>query len=85
MGEFILLVVWETIAVKFKLQPSLPKQDLEHDKYYEDSWEDEEYECLPYVENDAISSAFSYARYTMGMKNSSIWFEDQFNITVFSQ
>ena len=66
------------IGESYKLQPSLLKQELEHDEVYEDTWEEKENEWLPYVKNDVLSTAFCYARYTMrmeelknfGMKNS---------------
>ena len=36
---------------------------MEHDEIYEDTWGEEEDEWLPYVKNDVLSTAFSYARY----------------------
>ena len=56
------------IGESYKLQPSVLKQDLEHDETYEDTWEAKENDWLPYVKNDVLSTAFSYARYTMGME-----------------
>ena len=56
------------IGEGYKLQPSLLKQDLEHDEIYEDTWEARENEWLPYVKNDVLSIAFCYASYKMGMK-----------------
>ena len=41
---------------------------MEHDEIYEDTWEAEENEWLPYVKNDVLSTAFCYGRYTMGME-----------------
>ena len=41
---------------------------MEHDKIYEDTWEERENECLLYVKNDVFSTAFCYARYTMGIE-----------------
>ena len=41
---------------------------MDHDEIYEDIWEEKENEWLPYVKNDALSTAFCYARYTMGME-----------------
>ena len=52
----------------YKPQPPLLKQDLERDEIYEDTWEEKENETLPYVKNDVISTAFCYARYTMGVE-----------------
>ena len=56
------------IGENYKLQPSLIKQYLEHDEIYEDTWEEKENEWLLYVRNDVLSTAFCYARYTMGME-----------------
>ena len=41
---------------------------MEHDEIYEATWETRENEWLPYVKNDMLSTAFCYARYTMGME-----------------
>ena len=56
------------IGESYKLQESLLKKELEHDEIYEDTWEARENEWLPYVKNDVLSTAFCYARYTMGME-----------------
>ena len=56
------------IGGRCKLQPSLLKQEMEHDEFSEDTWEEKENEWLPYVKNDLLSTAFCYARYTMGME-----------------
>ena len=56
------------IGESYKLQESLLKKELEHDDIYEDTWEEKENEWLPYVKNDVLSTAFCYARYTMGME-----------------
>ena len=56
------------IGESYKLQESLLKKELEHDEIYEDTWEEKENEWLPYVKNDVLSTAFCYARYTMGME-----------------
>ena len=50
------------------MQPSLLKQKTEHVETHEDTWEERENEWLPYVKNDVLSTAFCYARYTMGME-----------------
>ena len=52
----------------YKLQKSLLKQKLEHDEFIEDNWEEKENEWLPYLKNDVLSTAFSYARYSKGME-----------------
>ena len=56
------------IGESYKLQESLLKKELELDEIYENSWEEKENEWLPYVKNDVLSTAFCYARYTMGME-----------------
>ena len=56
------------IGESYKLQESLLKKELEHDEIYEDTYEAKENEWLPYVKNDVLSTAFCYARYTMGME-----------------
>ena len=55
------------IGERYRLQPSLLKQELEHDEIYEDIWAEKENEWLPYVKSDVLSTAFCNARYTMGM------------------
>ena len=49
----------------YKLQSCLLKQELEHDDFFEDTWEARKNEWLPYVKNDVLSTAFCYARYTL--------------------
>ena len=56
------------IGESYKLQLPLLKQEMEHDEIYEDTWEGKENEWLTYVKNDALSTAFCYAKYTMGME-----------------
>ena len=56
------------IGESYKLQENLLKKELEHDEIYEDTWEEKENEWLPYVKDDVLSTAFCYARYTMGME-----------------
>ena len=56
------------IGESYKLQENLLKKELEHDKIYEDTWEEREDEWLPYVKKDVLSTAFCYVRYTMGME-----------------
>ena len=51
---------------------------MDHVEPNEDAWEDKEHKWLPYLENDVLSTAFSYARDQkcieeltgFGMKNS---------------
>ena len=56
------------MGISYKVQLSLLKQELEREEVYEDTWESKENEWLPYVKNDVLSTAFCYARYTMGME-----------------
>ena len=58
----------KNIGKSYKLQPCLLKQELEHDEIFEDNWEEKEIEWLPYLKNDVLSTAFSYARYSKGME-----------------
>ena len=53
---------------RYKLQPCLLKQELEHDEIFEDNWEETENEWLPSLKNDVLSTAFSYARYSKRME-----------------
>ena len=58
----------KNIGKSYKLQPCLLKQELEHDEIIEDNWEEKENHWLPYLKNDVLSTAFSYARYSKGME-----------------
>ena len=66
------------IGKSFTLQQSSLKKEMDQDEIYEDTWEDKEHECLPYLKNDVLLTAFSYAKYSksmeeltgFGMKNS---------------
>ena len=58
----------KNIGKCFKLKSCLFKQESELDEIYEDTWENEENEWLPYLKNDVLSTAFSYAIYTMAME-----------------
>ena len=60
------------IGESYKLQLGLLKQELEHDEIYEDTWEAKKNEWLTYGKNDVLSTAFCFARYTMGMKNQQV-------------
>ena len=55
------------IRKSYNLQEKLPKKELEHDEIFEDTWEEKEKEWLPYLKNDVLSTAFSYARCSKGM------------------
>ena len=69
-----------------KLQESLLRKEIEHDEIYEDIREAKEKEWLPYVKNDVLSTAFCYARYTMGMEElTNFGMKKEFNFTVVSE
>ena len=40
---------------------------MNHDEVDENNWRDKRNEWLPYVENDVLCTAFSYARYCRAM------------------
>ena len=46
--------ILKKIGESYKPQPSLSKQELEHDEFYEDTWEVKENEWLHYVKNDVL-------------------------------
>ena len=48
----------------FKLQRELLKTEMDHDEIDGDNYSDKIKEWLPYVKNDVLCTAFSYARYT---------------------
>ena len=56
--------MFKKIGTSYKLQPNLLKQEMEHDEI----WEASEHDWLPYAKNDVISTAFYYARYTLGLE-----------------
>ena len=58
----------KNIGENYKLQICLLEQELEHDEIDEDNWEEKEQEWLPYLKNDVLPTAHSYAGYTMGME-----------------
>ena len=58
----------KNIGKSYKLKPCLLKQELEHDEIVEDNWEEKESQWLPYLNNDVLSKAFSYARFSKGME-----------------
>ena len=54
----------KNIGKSYKIQPRLLKQELEDNEIFEDNCEIKENEWLPYLKNDVLSTAFSYARYS---------------------
>ena len=59
--------IFKKIRQSYELQSCLLKQELEQDEIYDETWKAREHEWLPYVKNDLLSTAFCYARYTIGM------------------
>ena len=51
----------------FKLQKELLKTEMNHNEVAGDNYKDKINEWLPYVENDVLCTAFSYARYIKAM------------------
>ena len=51
----------------FELQKELLKTAIIHNEVYSDTWKDKKSEWLPYVKNDVLCTAFSYARYIKAM------------------
>ena len=47
----------------FRLQKELLKTEMNHDEVDGDKYKDKKKEWLPYVRNDVLCTAFSYARY----------------------
>ena len=52
----------------FELPKELSKTEINHDEVYSDTWKDNKSEWLPYVKNDVLCTAFSYARYIKAME-----------------
>ena len=52
----------------FKLPKELLKSDMNHDEIDENIWRDKKDEWLPYVKNDVLCTAYSYARYCGAMQ-----------------
>ena len=52
----------------FKLQKDLLKTEMNHDDVDGDNYKDKIDEWLPYVKNDVLCTAFSYARYIKAMQ-----------------
>ena len=52
----------------FELQKELLKTEFNHNEVYSDTWKDKKSEWLPYVKNDVLCTAYSYARYIKAME-----------------
>ena len=58
----------EKIRKDFKLQKEILKTEKNHDEIDENNWSDKKDECVDYVKNDVLCTAFSYARYSKAME-----------------
>ena len=56
-----------------KLQKELLKTERKHDKIYADTWTDKKHEWVDYVKNDVLCTAFSYARYSKAMEETTVF------------
>ena len=56
------------IGKTFKLPKELLKTELDHDGIDGNIWSDKKDEWLPYVKNDLLCTAYSYARHIKAMK-----------------
>ena len=52
----------------FKLPKELLKTEMNHDEIDENNWRDKKDEWLPYVKNDVLCTAYSYARYIKALE-----------------
>ena len=52
----------------FRLPKELLKTEMNHDEIDENNWRDKKDEWLPYVKNDVLCTAYSYARYIKAME-----------------
>ena len=52
----------------FKLPKELLKTEMDHDGIDENNWKGRKDEWLPYVKNDVLCTAYSYARYIKAME-----------------
>ena len=59
----------EKLGKTFKLQKELLKTKMKHEDVYADTWRDKKSEWLPYVKNDVLCTAFSYAKYCKAMED----------------
>ena len=53
----------------FKLRKELLKSEMNHDEIEENNWSDKKDGWLPYVKNDVLCTAYSYARYCKAMED----------------
>ena len=59
---------FKKLGKTFKLQKDFLKTEMNHDEVDGDNYKDKMIEWLPYVKNDVLCTAFSYARYIKAME-----------------
>ena len=57
------------LGITFKLQKEILKTEMNHDEIYVDNWRDKKDECVDYVKNYILCTAFIHARYSKAMEN----------------
>ena len=67
-GMTHLIYKLEKLGRTFELQKELLKTEMNHNDVYGDNYKDKIDEWLPYVKNDVLCTAFSYARYIKAME-----------------
>ena len=63
-----LIYFLKNLGKTFKLQKELLKTETDHDEVDYNNYKDKKYEWLPYVKQDVLCTAFSYARYCKAME-----------------
>ena len=67
-GMTHLIYSLKKLGKTFELQKELLKTEINHNEVYSDTWKDKKSEWLPYVKNDVLCTAYSYARYIKAME-----------------
>ena len=68
-GMTHLIYPLKKLGKTFELQKELLKTDMNHNEVFSDTWKEKKSEWLPYVKNDVLCTAFSYARYCKAMED----------------
>ena len=63
-----LKLFFKKLGKSFKLQKELLKTEMDRDEVDYNNYKDKKDEWLPYVKQDVLCTAFSYARYIKAMK-----------------
>ena len=58
----------EKIGKTFEIQKELVKTEMDHDEVHGNNYKDKKDDWLPYVKQDVLCTAFSYARYCKTMQ-----------------